>query len=231
MMRPQTFFRVAALALLALAALALSDCQGRKLRHQLAIERHAHELTRINAEADLDSTRVLWLNERDRSVGYERLMHQLALRADSLDKLLGQESKARIAAEFRLRDVRVQVASPPARTDSAGVRSAAVITYQRPFTIRAAVDLPLPPDSARWTFDVLTDPVAVSARIACATGPSPRHARIQIEAPDYLAVHIGSVVQDTDVCSPPPPPPRSQRSRLAAAAVLGFLIGVAVTVH
>ena len=206
--------RVALLALLLLAgAVAL---QTWRLDRAEARAQGA-ALARDSAEAAADSTRAVSARVQT-TLGAEfaavqRRAVQQRQRADSLDRALGLERRARVLVELRA-DSLLTVATEAVTADSAdSVRRARFEVREAPYTATAEVALPRPPASGNLSLRVGLDPAPLEVRIGC--GPARdgiRPATVTAVGPRWLSLHLTSIEQDPTVCQAPPGLPRKKKS-------------------
>ena len=177
-------------------------------RHQLVVERaRAVELglAAENAVAERDSTRRVAGVLGDSLSVFEQRAVQVAQWNDVLDDALGRERRAAFAMNvviYSLRQTAVAVVSD----DS--VRRATFEIRQAPYTVKADVVVPQPPDSAGIAVRVVLDTILVGARLGCGAPDAHgvRAASIVAVAPAWASVRFGRVEQAAEVCQSIVPP-------------------------
>ena len=193
-------------------------------------------LARDSAEAAADSTRAV--SARAQAVlsaeltAVQRRAVQQGQRADSLDRALGLERRARLLVEVRAESL-LAVATAAVTADSAdSVRRARFEVREPPYTATADVALPRPPATGRLSLRVGLDPAPLELRIGCgAPRDGVRPATITAVGPRWLSLKLASVEQDPAVCQAPvgmrpkkkPLPWREVLILLLAARVAGGL--------
>lgn len=165
-------------------------------------------LARDSAEAAADSTRAA--SARMEAVlgaelaGVQRRAIQQRQRADSLDRALGLERRARVAVELRADSLQA-VSTAAVTVDSAdSVRRARFEVRESPYTATADVALPRPPASGKLSLRVGLDPAPLELRIGCgAPRDGIRPATATAVGPRWLSLELASVEQDPAVCQAP----------------------------
>lgn len=173
-------------------------------------------LARDSAEAVADSTRAA--SARVQAVlgaelaGVQRRAVQQRQRADSLDRALGLERRARVQVELRADSLHA-VATAAVTADSAdSVRRARFDVREPPYTATADVALPRPPGSGSLSLRVGLDPAPLELRIGCgAPRGGIRPATVTAVGPRWLAFELASVEQDPAVCQAPAGLPRKKK--------------------
>lgn len=165
-------------------------------------------LARDSAEAAADSTRGA--SARVHAVlgaelaAVQRRAVQQRQRADSLDRALGLERRARVLVELRADSLHA-VATAAVTADSAdSVRRARFEVREPPYTATADVALPRPPATGRLSLRVGLDPAPLELRIGCGTARGGiRPATVTAVGPRWLAFKLAAVEQDPAVCQAP----------------------------
>ncbi|MBK7350769.1 MAG: hypothetical protein IPI92_13010 [Gemmatimonadetes bacterium] len=165
-------------------------------------------LARDSAEAVLDSTRAA--SARVQAVlgaqltAVQRRTIQQRQRADSLDRALGLERRARVLVELRADSLQV-LATATVTADSAdSVRRARFEVREPPYTATADVALPRPPATGQLSLRVGLAPAPLELRIGCgAARGGIRPATVTAVGPRWLALELAAVEQDPAVCQAP----------------------------
>jgi len=173
-------------------------------------------LARDSAEASADSTRAV--SARTQALlgaelsAVQRRAVQQRQRADSLDRALGLERRARVRVELRADSLQA-VATAAVTADSAdGVRRSRFEVREPPYTATADVALPRPPATGSLSLRVGLDPAPLEVRIGCAAPRGGiRPATVTAVGPRWLALELASVEQDPAVCQAPAGLPRKKK--------------------
>ncbi|MGE3795689.1 MAG: hypothetical protein AB7I38_17435 [Dehalococcoidia bacterium] len=189
-------------------------------------------LARDSAEAAADSTRAS--SARVQAVlgaelaAVQRRAAQQQQRADSLDRALGLERRARVVVELRADSLQA-LATAAVTADSAdSVRRARFEVREAPYTATAAVALPRPPAAGSLSLRVGLDPAPLELRIGC--GPARegiRPATVTAVGPRWLSLKLATIEQDPAVCQAPAGLPRKKKSlpwREGAILLLGLRV-------
>lgn len=192
-------------------------------------------LARDSAEAAADSTRAASARVQAllgaELVAVQRRAVQQRQRADSLDRALELERRARVLVELRA-DSLVAVATAAVTADSAdSVRRARFEVREPPYTATADVALPRPPATGHLSLRVGLDPAPLEIRIGCGTPREGiRPATVTAVGPRWLSLELASIEQDPVVCQVPAGLPQKKKSlpwREGLILLLGLrLIGV-----
>lgn len=173
-------------------------------------------VARDSAEAASDSTRAVSARVQA-TLGAElaavqRRAIQQRQRADSLDRALGLERRARVLVELRA-DSLLAVATAVVTADSAdSVRRARFEVREVPYTATADVVLPRPPTKGRLSLRVGLDPAPLELRIGCgAPREGIRPATVTAVGPPWLSLALTSVEQDPAVCQAAPGLPTKKK--------------------
>jgi len=162
-------------------------------------------LARDSAEAAADSTRAASAQAQAvlgaELAAVERRVVQQRQRADSLDRALGLERRARVRVELRADSLQA-VATAAVMADSAdSVRRALFDVREPPYTATADVALPRPPALGRLSLHVGLDPAPLEVRISCGVSRDGiRPATVTAVGPRWLSLELASVEQDPAVC-------------------------------
>lgn len=189
-------------------------------------------LTRDSAEAAADSTRAA--SARVQAVlgaelaAVQRRAIQQHQRADSLDRTLGLERRARILVELQADSLQA-VATAAVTADSVdSVRRARFEVREPPYTATADVALPRPPATGQLSLRVGLDPAPLELRIGCGTARGGiRPATVTALGPPWLALELASVEQDPAVCQAPaglPPKKKPLPWREGLIVLLGLRV-------
>jgi hypothetical protein len=173
-------------------------------------------LARDSAEAVVDSTRAVSARVQatlsaDLAAVQRRAVQQRQ-RADSLDRALGLERRARVRVELRADSLQA-LATAAVTADSAdSVRRARFEVRHPPYTATADVALPRPPATGQLSLRVGLDPASLELRIGCGTARGGiRPATVTAVGPRWLALELATVEQDPAVCQAPVgPSPRKK---------------------
>lgn len=210
--------------------LVVQSCRIDRWRREAA----ANALRADSVEAFADRSRTLSAVAlallADSAAGAERRVVQQRQRGDQLDRALGRERIARLAAEVRVHALDSSIASLGAVRGDTGVRVAEFAVRDEPYTIQATATLPPAPRPGALRVRVTLDSVLLGLRLGCgsANGQGIRPATATILGPPWAAVALGAVEQSPDLCrSPALQPRRPSRLRWAGLGVaVGVVLGV-----
>lgn len=166
-------------------------------------------LARDSAEAAADSTRAASAHVQAvlgaELAAVQRRTIQQRQRADSLDRALGLERRARVRVQLRADSLQA-VATTAVTADSGdSVRRARFEVREPPYTATADVALPRPPATGQLSLRVGLDPAPLELRIGCGTARGGiRPATVTAVGPRWLALELAAVEQDPAVCQAPP---------------------------
>ncbi len=165
-------------------------------------------LARDSAEAAADSTRAASAHVQAvlgaELAAVQRRATQQRQRADSIDRALGLERRARVRVQLRVDSLQA-VATAAVKADSADrVRRARFEVREPPYTATADVALPPPPATGQFSLRVGLDPAPLELRIGCGTAQGGiRPATVTAVGPRWLALELAAVEQDPAVCQAP----------------------------
>jgi hypothetical protein len=196
------------------------------------VENHRVEVARARAaEAALASSNLVAERDSTRTVARvfgesltvaQRRVMQVAQRNDALDAALGAQRLARYALSASVDSLEQLVAAASTRDPSHALWLASFALRQPPYTIRADVEFPEPPDSAQLDMRVQLDSIHVDARVACS--PPNEHgvksASITASTPPWARLRFDRVEQSPDLCASPALARRSDTRRLMSFAPL-----------
>jgi hypothetical protein len=155
----------------------------------------------------------------------QRRIVQVRQRGDSIDRALGLERIGKYDLTARLDSLQRVVASRSAVTEDSvsRVRRAVFDVRQAPYTARAAVELPAPPDTGRLDLRVALDAIPLVARLSCAppNADGIRSASIETTSPAWASVRFSDVQQSPDLCRSPALESKTGY-RIRPAVVVGF---------
>lgn len=192
---PAWVYVVAALV----AAIGVQELQKRSLR----AENVELALDLDRSQAEKDSTRRVLRGLKGAFAFWQRRAFQTTLERDSLDEALGQESRARLAAELQVDSLRATAEALVVVDTVTDTRSASFDVRQEPFTVAADIRLPPPPSAGEIDLGVDVDPVALGVRLTCGESDGRvRPASVLLTTPEWLTARVDSVRQDPEVCNP-----------------------------
>jgi hypothetical protein len=187
-----------------------------------------------NAVAARDSTRDVALENGtvarllgDSLRSVEKRVVQIAQKADVLDDALERERFATYELNATIDSLRQSAAAVSTVSARSDARSATFNVRQEPFTVRAEVEMPPPPDSATLYMRIHVDPLNVQARVTCSE-PNPwgvRSATVGTIAPPWADVRLGQVEQSPEVCNSDLRRRASRRSRFIQLAPVVIAAG------
>lgn len=173
----------------------------------------AASLAALNVAAERDSTRNAAAVHRtlaallaDSLKVVEREVVQAEQRGDALDRALEGERRAAYTIYMEADSLHRVVRAVPltgTAVEGAGERRVSFSVRQAPYTVRANVSIPAPPDTATLALDVKTDAVRIEARVSCSKPDAVgvRRASIDAAAPAWATVRFGRVEQAPEVCA------------------------------
>jgi hypothetical protein len=208
---------VAAVAIVALLLFAREEAGRRSASDRRA---SAAALARDTLEAAADTTRTVHVDVAplgDSLRVVERRAIQAEQRADALDRALRTQSIVHSQLQARIATLERQLRSDSVAFDSTdGTRRARFDLRDAPYTIRADVTLPRPPQPGAMNLHVALDTLGLALSVACGEpnefGVRPAMARVA--APAWATVRLGRVEQAPSVCATSS---RTRESGLAAA--------------
>jgi hypothetical protein len=173
-------------------------------------------LARDSAEAAADSTRAASVRVQTvlgaELAAVQRRAIQQRQRADSLDRAVGLERRARVLVELRADSLHAVATAAVAADSADSVRRARFDVRKPPYTATADVAIPRPPASGWLSLRVGLDPAPLELRIGC--GPPRegiRPATVTAVGPRWLSLELASVEQDPAVCQAPVGLPRKTK--------------------
>lgn len=208
----------------ALVALSGWQWMGRK---QAERDAYAARMETANVAAAADATRLVLEDSVARVV--QRLAVQQEAARDSIDKLLGVVSRARVTATIEVNAVerRLPGTVDPAPADST-VRLAHFVMDEAPFHLDIRASVPPPPEPASAEIRLRLDPIPLGVRLAC---QPPEHgvsrASVIVVGPKWAEVNVDGVQQHPSVCNQPVSvkgPTRLRWAALGGGAVLTALL-------
>lgn len=218
-----------AIGVLALALALTLSVEEQRIAHQRARTTVA-ALALSNMEAERDSTRSLALtNARVASIESDSLRIvarravQFEQQRDAFDKALDTERRSIVALDATV-DSLARVGTG-ITTVSNDVRVATFDIRQAPYTVRAQVEVPQPPDSATLELRVLLDPIHVETRIECSPQDQNGVSEAQVTATSSVltAIHFDRAEQSPAVCQSPSNPTVKNGRRLVQFSP--FIVG------
>lgn len=165
-------------------------------------------LTVDSVEAVRDSTRVL-LDDSLRVV--QRRILQVSQRGDSLDRLLGNERRARAVVAATVAPAHVATVA----SIEDGSRQATFDVYGKPYRVFGKATLQNE-SGLKLDWVIRLDSATLDVRIGCANRRDRgiRSAEVGVVTPSWLEARVLSVEQDPEVCNPPRAPRRSALARM-----------------
>jgi hypothetical protein len=167
----------------------------------------AAALVRDTLEAAADTTRALLMDAAllgDTLRAVERRAIQAEQKADALDRSLRTERVVRDQLQARIATLTAHVQSDTAISDSAdGTRRATFDIRDAPYTVRADVTLPRPPQPGAMRLRVELDTLGLALSVACGE-PNEfgvRAATARVIAPVWATVRLNRVEQAPSVCA------------------------------
>lgn len=188
--------------------------------HRAETKARANRLAYLNAEARVDTTRLLF---QDSLRGSTRLVEQLQVESHARLVEKNREAKARADMQVSFDSLRVIKASGSnLLLDSSDVRVTSWATDSvDPIQVRATARVPVPPAPAEWDVSVTIEPAFLTLELACEGD----RARADVLGPPWLRIRLHQVTQDPAICSPPPLPADRRgwiRRHLALALTAGY---------
>lgn len=186
--------RLVPTALVVAAVLLLAQsCESNRLRDQLRTTHFRAD----SLEAVADTQRVTFLGVLQLT---ERRVVQVAQARDSLDRLLKLRPTVKVAAVVTLPVVDTVVVG--VASDTTG-REATFSHREPPYTVLAAVTLPVPPETPQMRLAIRLDTIPLGLRLGCRPGKPLATAHAAITSPIWAQVSLVALTQDPALCNAP----------------------------